>query len=150
MDYNFLIKDLNKKPTQKLIGTDKGLAQIGDGIVNFTYSIAKSIILTRSSNFNNCIRTGKKVSKIILSNALKNAGMRGFARNRADAHDIADTAEAIVAYVWLNNDMSMEQMIDFLADHLNGNLYDRKEEIELATAAFTRLLAHLKQFLPEN
>ena len=33
MDYEFLIRDLNINKSQKAIGTDKGLAKIGDGIV---------------------------------------------------------------------------------------------------------------------
>ena len=47
MDYEFLIADLNRKKSQKSIGTDKGLAKIGDGIVNLAYSVAKSIYLTK-------------------------------------------------------------------------------------------------------
>ena len=109
MSYKFLISDLN---SQKRIGTDKGLAKIGDGIVNLTYSIAKSIYLTE--NRVNILRTGLKVSKTILSNALKNADMKKFAKNRADAHDLANTVEAIVAYVFLNNKMTLNEIIDFL------------------------------------
>ena len=71
MDYKYLIRDLDLKKSQKEIGTDKGLAKIGDGIVNLTYSVAKSIYLTNNSLNNNVIRTGTKVSKRILANALK-------------------------------------------------------------------------------
>ena len=49
MDYEFLIEDLNRKKSQKNIGTDKGLAKIGDGIVNLAYSVAKSIFLTKNN-----------------------------------------------------------------------------------------------------
>ena len=97
MDYDFLLKDLKKNLSQKAIGTDKGLAKIGDAIVNLAYSVAKSIYLTNSSKNNNTNRTGKKVSKTILANALKNADMKVFAKSRADAHDLADTVEALVA-----------------------------------------------------
>jgi hypothetical protein len=121
MPYDFLIDDINSNLSQKTIGTDKGLAKIGDGIVNLTYSIAKSIYLTKNSPNNNVIRTGLKVSKTILSNALKNANMRNFAKNRADAHDIADTAEALVAYVWINKKMTLQEIIDVLASNLSGD-----------------------------
>ena len=136
--------------SQKNIGTDKGLAKIGDGIVNLTYSIAKSIYLTKNSLNNSVIRTGLKVSKIILSNALKNANMRSFAKNRADAHDIADTAEALVAYVWISKNMSLQEIIEMLASNLSGDLLNRKEEITSATEAFTALLKKMQQFLPEQ
>lgn len=149
MDYKFLISDLNLNKSQKIIGTDKGLAKIGDGIVNVAYSVAKSIFLTKNNPKNNIIRTGKKVSKVILEKALKNAEMKSFAKNRANAHDLADTVESIIAYVWLNNKMSIKEIIEYLVDNLSGDLYDRNEEIEKATIAFTNLLNFTKQFLPK-
>ena len=150
MPYDFLINDITSNLSQKTIGTDKGLAKIGDGIVNLTYSIAKSIYLTKNSSNNSVIRTGMKVSKTILSNALKNANMRNFAKNRADAHDIADTAEALVAYVWINKNMTLKEIIDLLASNLSGDLLNRKEEITSATEAFTVLLKKMQQFLPQK
>ena len=150
MSYDFLLKDLNKNLTQKSIGTDKGLAKIGDGVVNLTYSVAKSIVLTRNSKNNNSIRTGLKVSKTILANALKEADMKNFAKNRADAHDLADTVEALVAYVWLIKKMTIEDIITFLVGSLNGNLTVRGEEIRNATIAFKQLLNEIKKYLPEN
>ncbi len=148
MTYEFLINDLTF--SQKNIGTDKGLAKIGDGIVNLAYSVAKSIYLTNNSKNNKIYRTGKKVSQKILSNALKNADMKKFARSRADAHDLADTVEAIIAYVWLKNKMTLKEIIEFLADNISGNLSSRSEEIINATEAFTNLLNYIKKFLPEN
>ncbi|MFX1377566.1 MAG: ribonuclease III family protein [Promethearchaeota archaeon] len=150
MDYEFLISDLNLNKSQKAIGTDKGLAKIGDGIVNLAYSLAKSIYLTKNSPNKKPIRTGKKVSKIILETALKNANMKNFAKTRANAHDLADTVESLVAYVYLNNKMNLKEFIDFLVDHLSGDLYNRTEEIRNATIAFTNLLNHIKKFLPNK
>jgi len=145
MSYKFLINDLN---SQKKIGTDKGLAKIGDGIVNLTYSIAKSIYLTESSS--TVQRTGLKVNKTILSNALKNANMKHFAKNRADAHDLANTVEAIIAYVVLNDNMTLNEIIDFLKDKLSGDLKNRAQELKYASDAFTNLLNYIKKFLPDD
>ena len=150
MVYEFLISDLNKINSQKNIGTDKGLAKIGDGIVNLAYSVAKSIYLTRNNSNKEAVRTGLKVSKKILSNALKNANMKNFAKNRADAHDLANTVEAIVAYVWLSNKMSLKEIIDFLTENFSGTLQGRIDEINNAINAFTNLLNYTKKFLPEN
>ncbi len=147
MDYEFLIRDLNINKSQKAIGTDKGLAKIGDGIVNLAYSIAKSIVLTRNNINNNVSRTGLKVSKKILANSLKNANMKDFAKTRADAHDLADTVEALVAYVWLKNQISLHDIIEFLSSNLTGNLTIRSEEIINATEAFTKLLIKIKPLL---
>lgn len=150
MDYEFLISDLNLNKSQKAIGTDKGLAKIGDAIVNLAYSIAKSIYLTKNNLNNKNVRTGKKVGKTILGDALKNAGMKQFAKTRANAHDLADTVESLLAYVWLNNNMTLKEIIQFLVDNLSGDLYNRTEEISNATNAFTNLLNYIKKFLPKK
>ncbi|MFX0186531.1 MAG: ribonuclease III family protein [Candidatus Hodarchaeota archaeon] len=151
MAYEFLIKDLNRINSQKSIGTDKGLAKIGDAIVNLTYSVAKSIYLTRNSlNKNKILRTGLKVSKIILADALKNADMKGFAKNRADAHDLANTVEAIIAFIWLSNKMSINEIIDFLTDNFSGPLESRIDEIRCATTAFSNFLIYIRKYLPQN
>ena len=150
MPYDFLLKDINSIPTCKSIGTDKGLAKIGDGVVNLTYSIAKSIFLNKINKNNKSIRTGLKVSKKILSEALKKADMKKFSKSRADAHDLADTVEALIAYVWFCDKMTIEDIINFLVDSLSGDLNIRSEEIQNARIAFTKLLIHIKKFLPES
>ena len=150
MDYEFLIEDLNRNKSQKIIGTDKGLAKIGDAVVNLAYSVAKSNFLTKNNPNNKPIRTGKKVGRNILEAALKKAELKSFAKNRASAHDFADTVEALVAYVWLANKISIKEIIELLTENLAGNLYDRQEEISSATIAFTELLNSIKKFLPEK
>jgi len=150
MDYEFLIKDLNLNKSQKIIGTDKGLAKIGDAIVNLAYSVSKSNFLTQNNTNNKPIRTGMKVGRTILEAALKKADLKNFAKNRANSHDFADTVEALVAYVWLANKISIKEIINLLTENLTGNLYDRREEINSATIAFTKLLNVIKKFLPEN
>ena len=149
MPYEFLLDDLNKNLSPKTIGTDKGLAKIGDAIVNLSYSVAKSYYLTKNVS-SNVIRTGIKVSQTILSQALKKADMKSFAKNRADAHDLADTVEALVAYVWFKEKMTLNEIIEFLAENISGDLNLRHEEIKSATVAFTNLLNHIKQYLPKE
>jgi dsRNA-specific ribonuclease len=150
MVYDYLLKEINKHLSQKVIGTHKGLAKIGDELVNFVYSVAKSIYLTKHNTHRSIILTSRKVGKKILANALKEANMKPFAKNRADAHDLADTVEAIIAYVWLSKKMQIEEFIDFLVDNFAGDLNDRNEEIVQAQIAFLKLLNHVKPFLPEN
>lgn len=150
MDYEFLIEDLNLNKSQKSIGTDKGLAKIGDAIVNLSYSVAKSSFLTKNKANNKPVRTGKKVGRNILEAALKKADLKHFAKNRANAHDLADTVEALVAYVWLSKNLTLKEIIDLLTENLAGNLYNRQEEINNATIAFTELLNNIKKFLPDK
>ncbi len=150
MDYEFLIEDLDLNKSQKAIGTDKGLAKIGDAIVNLSYSVAKSNFLTKNNPNKKPIRTGKKVGRTILEAALKKANLKNFAKNRANAHDLADTVEALVAYVWLANNITLNEIIDLITENLAGNLYNRQEEIKNATNAFTELLNNIKKFLPDK
>jgi len=90
------------------------------------------------------------VNRNILSNALKNANMKSFAKSRANAHDLADTVEAIIAYVWLSNKMTLPDIINFLKNNLEGDLHSRTEELNSASHAFMNLLIHVKKFLPEK
>ncbi|MFO7797193.1 MAG: ribonuclease III family protein [Promethearchaeati archaeon] len=148
MEFGFLVENIPK--TKKAIGTDKGLAKIGDGIVNFTYSLAKSIYLSKKLSGKKIIRTGEKVSKNILSKALKDAEMKSFAKNRADSHDLANTVEAVIAYVWLKRDISIEEIVIILLNNLSGNISHRIREVDNAAKAFTRLLLEIKKYLPEK
>jgi len=150
MVYDYLLKEINQHLSQKAIGTSKGLAKIGDELVNFVYSVAKSVYLTKNSSNNKPILTSKKVGKKILAAALKEANMKQFARNRADAHDLADTVEAIIGYIWLSKKMQIDELIDFLVENFNGDLNDRNEEVKQAQAVFAKLLNHIKPFLPEK
>jgi hypothetical protein len=146
MSFEFLVKDLN---SPKSIGTDKGLAIIGDEIVNLAYSLAKSFYLTEKDS-SKIHRTGLKVSKKILSKALINADMKYFAKNRADAHDLSNTVEALIAYVFLTNKMTLYEMVEFLKTNLSGNIHIRSIEIINATYAFTSLLMYIKNYFPQE
>ena len=150
MDYEYLIRDLNQVSSRKIIGTDKGLAKIGDGVINLAFSVAKSIFLTNNSTNKKIVRTGLKVNRTILSNALKNANMKNFAKNRGDAHDLADTVEAIMAYVWLSNKMTLSDIIDILKNNFEGDFRIKSQELKSATQAFTKLLIHVIKYLPEK
>lgn len=150
MDYEYLIRDLNQVSSRKIIGTDKGLAKIGDGVVNLAYSVAKSIFLTRHSKNKKIVRTGLKVNRTILFNALKNANMKDFAKSRGDAHDLADTVEAIIAYIWLSKKMTLAEIINFLENNFEGDFHIKSQELKSATQAFTKLLIHVNKFLPEK
>ncbi|MFX0058944.1 MAG: ribonuclease III family protein [Candidatus Hodarchaeota archaeon] len=147
MPYEFLLTDINQNLTEKAIGADKGLAKIGDSIVNLTYSVAKSIYLTNNNLNSRIIRTGMKVSKKILAEALKEANMKIYAKTRADSHDLADTVEALIAYIWLSEKMSTKEIIDFLANNLSGDLNNRVEEVNSARSAFTRLLKLINKII---
>ena len=76
--------------------------------------------------------------------------MKDFAKNRANAHDLADTVEALIAYVWLGKKMTLNEIIDFLGENISGDLTIRTEEIKNATDAFCSLLRWIRKFLPKK
>ncbi|MHA1674503.1 MAG: ribonuclease III family protein [Promethearchaeota archaeon] len=124
----------------KDIGTHKSLAQLGDSVTNLIYSLAKSVIISRF--------TQRKVNRTILSNALKNAGMKKFAKTRSDAHALADTTEAFIGYMFCSEGWSIDKMSSQLWEKLSlYDLNDYKEETKGAIEAFTYLLTKIHAHL---
>ena len=111
---------------------------MGDTLVNFVYSVARSRVLGKC--------TGKRVSRTVLADALKAAELRDLAKTRADAHDLADTVEALVAYAWAAGALTIEEMVGILAVHLDEStlkMRDLKAETAQAAEAFKNLLAEM-------
>jgi len=126
--------------TLKEIGTHKGLAKIGDTVVNLAYSIVKSRVLKKLDSRN--------VNRTILSNALRANDMKQYARNRADSHDMADTVEAFVGYVFIHELWTIDQIAEILWNSMQkSTLADEKIEIAAASEGFTELLLKIKETL---
>ena len=126
----------------KDIGINKPLAKFGDSVANFVFSLAKTMILGQFDQ--------RKVSKTVLAQALKDAGLKPYARTRSDAHALADTAEAFIGYMYAAHSWSVESMAGILLVPLQKGGYDLtdfKQEVAGATAAFTVLLTKIKEFL---
>jgi hypothetical protein len=126
--------------TLKEIGVHKGMAKIGDAVTNLIYSIAKSRVLR--------FIQARNVNRTILSQALKSANLRDYAKTRADAHDLADSAEAFIGFVFCKDILSLDELVDILIQSLTQKSFDtEKEEIVAATLAFTNLLIKIKSIL---
>lgn len=109
-DYLNLIQGINDVKTA---ARDKGLAKLGDEIINMVYSLSHSLYKGEP--------TGEKVSAAVLSEAMKQSDLRKYAKPRAKAHDIADSAEALTAYVFLAGKMTFNQMIGLILSGLKEN-----------------------------
>jgi len=134
-----LQKIIQSKKSIKEIGIDKDLAKFGDTVTNFIYSLAKSVVLGKLDQ--------RKVSRTILSTALKQSEMKIYARTRSDAHGLADTAEALIGYMYCIG-WSLESMAEILIEILkNYDLNDFKIEKLGAIEAFTHLLLKIKEHL---
>ena len=110
--------------------TDRNLAALGDAYVNFAYSIALSSRTGRPC--------GKKVKGTTLAEALRKAGLRTFLPSRMDRHSLSDAAEALLAYAWLHNLLTLEEnvetlvQVDTLENGLTQLLLKAKEKIKLS------------------
>ena len=122
---------------------DKGLAKVGDGLVNFCYSLAKSLVLGYA--------TGEKVRDSILARAIRSTSIYTHMNRRTDAGRAGDAYEAIMAYLWMKEKISISDMIDSLSKSLDINsTTSRKKEGEVAAESFRKFLEDNIRYLPSN
>jgi len=124
------------------IMNDKGLAQIGDNLVNFFYSLAKSVVLGTSS--------GEKVRDKVLAKAIRATAVYKHMGRRTDAGRAADAYEAIIAWLWMKDLLDEKWVIQYLVEHLEiDKTTNRKQEGIIAAEAFKSLLEKIADQLPE-
>jgi hypothetical protein len=115
------------------IMNDKGLAKIGDGLVNFCYSLAKSAVLDEA--------TGEKVRDSVLAHAIRTNPIYHQIGRRTDIGGAADAFEAIMAYLWMTNKLSIEEFVEILIQNLEiDSKTSRKKENASAAYAFQIVL----------
>ncbi|AFL94524.1 hypothetical protein containing RNase III domain [Thermococcus cleftensis] len=102
--------------------TDRGLAKLGDSLVNFVFSLALSEYLGRP--------TGERVPNASLTIALELAGLRHVVPPRTDKHGKGDIAEAIFAYAWLEGKITVEEAVEILRENFTEDVthFSRKKE----------------------
>ncbi len=121
---------------------DKGLAKVGDNLVNLCYSLAKTLVLGYT--------TGEKVRDSVLARAIRGTSVYQHMNRRSDIGKAADAYEAIVAYLWMTDKITISAMADSLAGLLEiDSKTSREKEGMLAAISFQRFLeqniAHLPQ-----
>ena len=122
---------------------DKGLAKVGDGLVNLCYSLAKSEVLGEA--------TGEKVRDSILARALRATPIYSQISRRTDTGAAADAFEAVVAYLWLTGKTTTEALVSSLIERLDiHSEMNRKQEANVAVEAFQNMLEGLVELLPDS
>ncbi|KXB03379.1 hypothetical protein AKJ47_02355 [candidate division MSBL1 archaeon SCGC-AAA261G05] len=112
---------------------DPDLAKLGDVLVNFIYSLGRSIARGQPD--------GDKIPNSVLAAALVDADLRDLAPSRVDRHQIGDVVEAILAYAWLQEDIEISRAAEVLASSLEGvDFQDRDEVLNGAEEGFKNLL----------
>jgi hypothetical protein len=123
------------------IMNDKGLAKIGDGLVNFCYSLAKSAVLGEA--------TGEKVRDSVMAHAIRATPVYSQIGRRTDAGDAADAFEAIMAYLWITKKLTIEEFVSLLIQNLEiDSKTSRKKENAVAARAFQIVLENYMKNLP--
>lgn len=83
--------------------TSKGLAQFGDALLNFAYSIA----LTETGGG----PRGIKVPDRVLADAAVKAGLRKHLPRRVNKGEVANSLEALLGHVWLRKMITLEEIV---------------------------------------
>jgi predicted transcriptional regulator len=127
--------------TVEKIMNDKGLAKIGDGLVNLCYSLAKSQVIGYA--------TGDKVRDSVLARAIRATDVYRHISRRTDSGRAADAYEAIMAYLWMKGSITVQGMVDALVQtlHLDSKT-NRKKEGEIAALSFQIFLEKHIDLLP--
>jgi hypothetical protein len=104
---------------------DSALSSLGDSYINFVYSVALSNKKGEPE--------GTKVKGSILAEALRKAGLREYLPSRMSRHSLADAAEALAVYAWLDDCLRLDEAVDAI------------RKINDPVEALTRLLVAAKE-----
>jgi hypothetical protein len=86
--------------------TSKDLAQFGDALLNFAYSLA----LTEKTGK----PRGTRVPDKALAEAAVKAGLRKLLPRRVGRGDIANGLEALLGYSWLEETLTLDEIVECL------------------------------------
>ncbi len=107
---------------------DRGLAQFGDSLVNFSYSIATTQRTGRP--------TGIKVEDRVLAEAAAKAGLRKTLPRRVGRGEVANSLEALLGHSWLEKQITLDEIVSLLKEE---TLVPSENFARLAELALSRL-----------
>lgn len=116
--------------TLREIMVEGNLAAFGDALANLIYSIYVS--------HKNKRPTGTRVDSQILSDAIKKADLRRVMPSRVTRHKLADAAEALLGYAWLQGLITLNESVELLV---------KQDEV---VDAFTSLILEIKKRLESH
>jgi Ribonuclease III len=86
--------------------TDSAMAQFGDALLNFAYSLALTETTGRPK--------GTKVPDRTLAEAAVKAGLRKHLSRRVGRGDVANSLEALLGFAWLQKLMTLDEIVTCL------------------------------------
>ena len=109
---------------------DKGLAQFGDSLLNFAYSLA----LTENTGK----PQGHKIQDKILAEASVTSGLRKHLPRRVDRGDVANGYEALIAYAWIKKQVSLDEIVATLKN--TDSMVQSHSFVGLAELVMSRII----------
>lgn len=131
-----VLQDILPDEDHKDVLNNKQLAKFGDALINFLYSIARSIV---AGEF-----CGEKVSDRSLAAALRETRLKEELRSRRTVDELGDAVEAFCAHLWIKQLVSLEEMAGVLTNAIkNLELGHHKAEKVAEKYAFKALIEYL-------
>jgi hypothetical protein len=125
------------------IMNDKGLAKVGDNLVNLCYSLAKSLVLGHA--------TGEKVRDSVLARAIRGTSVYRHMNRRSDIGRAADAYEALIAFLWMTDRITIPAMVKSIASLLDiDSKTSRIEEGAVAAVSFQHFLEENIRYFRES
>src|SRR5437899_10685338 len=106
--------------------TSKDLAQFGDALLNFAYSLALTEKIGRPR--------GTRVPDKVLAEAAVKAGLRKHLPRRVGRGEIANGLEALIGHSWLKKQLTLDEILACLKfeSHTPANNFARLGDVELS------------------
>lgn len=104
---------------------NQGNAKLGDGFVNFLFSMAKSLSQKRT--------TGLKVPDIVLSKAYRQSNMSKHVELKGNKDILGDKVEALLLWTWLSDYMDLMEMASILRDNLDPSSLKHHETEKISS-----------------
>ncbi|HUT80823.1 MAG TPA: ribonuclease III family protein [Candidatus Bathyarchaeia archaeon] len=137
MGKNVLPEELRKK--LQPIMRDHGLAKFGDTLTNFIYSLAKTNVQGEA--------VGIRVYDKALAEVIRQTGLRSVMQSSSSSGDLGDGTEALLGYAYLNEIMTIEEMVALIISYLETvpkeNLIERSKERENMIESFVKIVEEI-------
>lgn len=138
-----LQKIVNSKKIRSVVKS-QDLAQLGDFLINFVYTSMRIGYKQQRGSIH--------VWDSSLGEAVREVGLRPYYPNKTKTAKLADGAEALIAYAYYNEIMTLEEMIELLNQWMSEDDFTDPSIEKLASAAaLEQLLKTLKlKFIKTN
>lgn len=91
-------------PVTYYLSENSKLSKLGDAVLNYIASVSETI---RKGT-----PTGTRVDNKTLTRSVRESGLRKILASRRDKHKLGDAAEALIAYTWIQEVVTLDEYIE--------------------------------------